>query len=187
LALVAQHPEDVRTLVAHEPPNAEVLPDRENAQAVTRDIRDTYMRDGFGPAMAKFIALVSFEGPIPDDYLDRPAPDPAMFGLPTEDDGKRTDPLLNHNIVSGNAYDYDFDALRSASTRIVIGVGATSGNNQAGRAGKAVAERLGIEPTIFPGGHDGFLGGEYGQTGEPDAFAAKLREVLSAVPVPAAS
>ena len=31
LALVAEHPEQVRTLVAHEPPLASILPDRENA------------------------------------------------------------------------------------------------------------------------------------------------------------
>jgi hypothetical protein len=48
-----------------------------------------------------------------------------------------------------------------------------------GRAAVVVAERLGTAPVVFPGGHDGFLGGEYGQTGEPDAFAAKLREVLT--------
>ena len=49
-----------------------------------------------------------------------------------------------------------------------------------GRAATAAAERLGTEPMIFPGGHDGFVGGEYGQTGEPDAFAATLCQVLSA-------
>jgi hypothetical protein len=42
----------------------------------------------------------------------------------------------------------------------------------------AVAERLGITPVRFPGGHGGFLGGEYGSTGDPDAFAATLHEVL---------
>ena len=47
-----------------------------------------------------------------------------------------------------------------------------------GRAAVAVAERLGTEPVTFPGGHDGFLGAEYGGTGEPDAFAATLRKVL---------
>ena len=31
---------------------------------------------------------------------------------------------------------------------------------------------------MFPSDHGGFLGGEYGQTGDPDAFAARLREVL---------
>lgn len=180
LALVAQHPEDVRTLVAHEPPAASALPDAQTAIAACRDIQGTYQRSGFGPAMAKFIALVSAQGPLPADYLDRPAPDPAMFGLPTEDDGKRTDALLHQNIVTCNAYDHDFDALRAASSRIVIGVGTTSADALAGRGGRAVAERLGIAPVTFPGGHDGFLGGEYGRMGEPDAFAAKLRELLDA-------
>jgi hypothetical protein len=50
----------------------------------------------------------------------------------------------------------------------------------AGRAAAVVAERLGVEPVTFPGGHGGFLGGEYGQTEEPEAFATTLREVLEA-------
>jgi hypothetical protein len=103
-----------------------------------------------------------------------------MFGLPTEDDGSRNDPLVGQNMVSGSHYQPDFDGLRSASTRIVLGVGAQSGTVMAGRAGRAVAERLGTTPVTFPGGHDGFLGGEYGQIGQPDAFAATLREVLTA-------
>jgi hypothetical protein len=76
-------------------------------------------------------------------------------------------------------YEPDFNALRTASTRIVIGVGAESANAVAGRAAIAVADRLGTIPMAFPGGHDGFLGGEYGQTGVSDAFAATLREVLA--------
>src|SRR5882724_3177703 len=143
-------------------------------------IRETYYRGGFGPAMAKFIAIVSHEGPFPDGYADQPGPDPAMFGLPAEDDGSRDDPLLSHNIITCNAYRHDFDALRAAPTRVVIGVGAKSGQQLAGRAGAAVAGRLGTTPVTFPGDHGGFLGGEYGQTGEPDAFAATLREVLTA-------
>jgi hypothetical protein len=48
------------------------------------------------------------------------------------------------------------------------------------RAAFEVAGRLGTEVVIFPGGHGGFMGGEYGQPpGEPEAFAAKLRDVLS--------
>lgn len=178
LALVAKHPEQVKTLVAHEPPAAQMVPDREAALAATRDVHDTYMRAGFGPAMAKFIALVSRKDPIPADYLDQPAPDPAMFGLPTEDDGSRTDPLLGQNMISCTHYQFDFDALRAAPTRIVIGVGAESDGEMACRAARAVAERLGTTPVTFPSGHGGFLGGEYGQTGDPDGFAATLREVL---------
>jgi len=178
LALVAKHPEQVRTLVAHEPPASQELPDREPVLAACVDIHQTYQRSGFGPAMAKFIALVSYQGPLTPGYADQPAPDPAMFGLPAEDDGSRNDPLVGQNIVTCNTYRHDFDALRAGSTRVVIGVGATSGQMIAGRAGLAVAERLGTPPVTFPGGHDGFLGGEYGGMGEPDAFAATLHKVL---------
>jgi pimeloyl-ACP methyl ester carboxylesterase len=179
LALVARHPEQVQALVAHEPPAAQELPDRDLVLAACVDIHETYLRAGIGPAMAKFIALVSYDGPLPADYADRPAPNPADFGLPTEDDGSRNDPLVGQNIVSGNYYRHDFDALRAASTRIVVAVGAESGRQMAGRAAVAVAERLGTTPVTFPGGHAGFLGGEYGMTGEPDAFAATLRKVLA--------
>ena len=180
LALVARHPGDVRILVAHEPPLWTVLPDRDAGLAAAVDIHETYLRSGFGPAMAKFIALVSQEGPLPPGYADRPAPDPSMFGLPTEDDGGRADPLLGQNMISSSHYEPDFDALRAAPTRIVLAVGADSSRAVTGRAAVATATRLGLEPVVFPGGHDGFLGGEYGRTGEPDAFAAKLREVLEA-------
>lgn len=179
LAWVARHPEDVRILVAHEPPSGSVLPDREAALAACRDVHETYLKRGLGPAMAKFIALVMYQGPIPDDYLDRAEPDPAMFGLPTEDDGSRDDALVGLNMPSCVAYVPDFDALQRSPTRIVVAVGEASGENMAARAARTIASRLGIEAAIFPGDHAGFLGGEYGQTGEPDAFAARLREVLS--------
>jgi pimeloyl-ACP methyl ester carboxylesterase len=181
LALVAKHPEDVRILVAHEPPIATVLPDSENAKAAARAVKETYMRSGFNAGMAHFIVVVSHEGEFPDDFADRPAPDPAMFGMPSEDDGSRDDVLMAQNIVTVTHYQLDFDALRKASTRIVLALGVESQEIMAGRGAKAVAERLGMEPVTFPGGHNGFMGGEYGQPpGEPDAFAAKLREVLAA-------
>lgn len=179
LALVAWHPEDVRTLVAHEPPLASVLPDRENAMAATRAVNDTYRAKGFGAGMAHFIAIVSHKGEFPDGFAEQPAPDPAMFGMPAGDDGTRTDPLMGaNNMITTPHYELDFDALRGASTRIVIAAGEGSDGEMAQRGALAVADRLGIEPVMFPGGHGGFLGGEYGETGEPDAFAAKLREVL---------
>jgi hypothetical protein len=111
------------------------------------DIHETYLRSGFGPAMAKFIAIASYQGPVPAEYADQ----------------------------------HDFDALRAASTRIVIGVGEDSAQVVTGRASAAVARRLGAAPVTFPGGHDGFLGGEYGGMGKPDAFAATLRAVLDDV------
>jgi pimeloyl-ACP methyl ester carboxylesterase len=180
LALVARHPEDVRTLVAHEPPVAAVLPDRENAQAAARAVHETYQRNGFGAGMAHFIALASHQGEFPDDWAAQQAPDPAMFGMPADDDGSRTDPLMGQNMISGATFEPDFDALRAASTRVVIAAGVESEGILPSRAAFAVADRLGTEVVMFPSGHGGFMGGEYGQPpGDPEGFAARLREVLS--------
>jgi pimeloyl-ACP methyl ester carboxylesterase len=180
LALVAAHPDDVRTLVAHEPPLAAILPDRDGALAVCQAIADTYQRDGFGAGMARFIAVVSHDGPFDPTDAQQPGPDPTMFGLPTEDDGSRTDPLLFQNIISCTHYEPDFDAIRAASTRVVLAHGATSGQALAARGAITAAERIGTEAVVFPGDHGGFMGGEYGQAGEPEAFAATLHEVLAA-------
>ena len=171
LALVARHPRLIGTLVAHEPPAAQELPDREAVLAACAGIRERYQRSGFGPAMATFIALVSHVGPIPPGFGGQPAPDPAAFGLPAHDDGSRDDPLLGLHMTACAGYQYDFGALRAAPTRIVLGVGAQSGQMMAGRAAVAVAGRLATTPVTFPGGHDGF-------GSDPGAFAAVLRTVL---------
>src|SRR3954466_2433500 len=89
LVLVARHPEQVRTLVAHEPPAIAALPDRETALAASRHVHDAYQRSGLGAGMAEFIRLAGHRGPVPADWTDQPTPDPAAFGLPTEDDGSR--------------------------------------------------------------------------------------------------
>jgi pimeloyl-ACP methyl ester carboxylesterase len=179
LALVTSHPEDLRTVVAHEPPALGVLPDREHALAAARDMNETYKRHGLGPGMAKFIAFVMEKGPITAEYASRPAPDPAAFGLPTEDDGSRDDVLLAQNMISCTHYQVDFAALKKASARIVLAAGVESEGEAANRAAHVIAQRLGMPIEIFPSHHGGFAGGEYGQTGQPEAFAAHLREVLN--------
>jgi pimeloyl-ACP methyl ester carboxylesterase len=178
LWLVAAHPTDVRTLVAHEPPIVEVLPDRDAAHAANRAVYETYQRSGFGAGMAHFIALVTHTGEFPDDWASRPAPDPATFGLPTEDDGSRDDPLLGSDPDGGSPDLPDVDAVRVAQTRVIVAAGETNVGELTNRAAVETAKRLGSEVVRFPSHHAGFLGGEYGQTGEPEAFAARLREVL---------
>jgi pimeloyl-ACP methyl ester carboxylesterase len=180
LALVAKHPNDVRTLVAHEPPFASLVPDREHALAVNRAMHETYEARGGGWGMAHFMAVVMHRGPFTADDVSAPPPDPATFGMPAEDDGRRTDLMLAHNVVHLTSYEPDVEAIKRAPTRLVIAVGEKSDGELAHRGGEAAAARLGVAPVTFPGDHGGFLGGEYGQTGEPDAFASKLREVLSA-------
>jgi pimeloyl-ACP methyl ester carboxylesterase len=174
---VVAHPEDVRTFVSHEPPVITLLEDSPMAIKVQADIVATYQREGFGRTMAKFIQLVMRQGLLPDDYLDAPAPDPAQFGLPTEDDGSRDDLLLSGNLAMP-PFEPDAKALCASSVRIVPAIGALGEGGLARRGGEAVARLLGVEPVIFPGDHGGFAANEWSPDNDPAAFAAKLREVL---------
>jgi pimeloyl-ACP methyl ester carboxylesterase len=178
LALVAAHPEDVTTLVAHEPPLITVLPDAAAAERAQAGFRDAYETGGRGYGMAAFIAMTSWRGEFSDEYFAQPAADPAMFGMPTEDDGTRDDPLLSGRSAAITSYLPDVDALASAPTRVVIAVGEESEGTFTGRAAVATAELLGQEATVFPSHHGGFLGGEFGYAGQPEAFARTLHHVL---------
>ena len=178
LALVTAHPDDLTTLVAHEPPIIPVLPDAEAAERARAGIRDTYEAKGAGAGMAAFIAMTSWRGEFTGDYFSQPAPDPAQLGMPAEDDGRRDDPLLSDRSWAITSYRPPVDALAAAPTRIVIAVGEESLGTFTGRTAAAIAELLGQQPTMFPSHHGGFMGGEYGYPGQPEAFARKLREVL---------
>ena len=180
LALVAAHPDDVVTLVAHEPPLIPVLPDPAASERARAGFRDVYEAKGWGAGMAAFIAMTSWRGEFTDDYFAQPAPDPAQFGMPTEDDGSRDDPLLSDRSWAITDYRPDVEALAAAPTRIVVAVGEESAGTFTGRAAEATAELLGQQATVFPSHHGGFVGGDTPYAGQPEAFARKLREVLDA-------
>ena len=179
LFLVAAHPDDVRLLVAHEPPMAALLPDGAAIGKACDDLVAAYDASGIGPGMARFISLVMHRGQWTGDES---VPDPATFGLPTDDDGSRNDGLMANMRGEGCTRVPDLDAVRDSSTTVLVGVGEESGGPDdgeiAGRSAYAVARDLGVEPVVFPGGHNGFLGGEYGQSGKPAEFAARLAGVL---------
>jgi pimeloyl-ACP methyl ester carboxylesterase len=178
LALVAAYPTDVITLVAHEPPVIPVLPDAEAAERARGGIRDAYEAGGSNAGMAAFIAMSSWRGEFTDDYFAQPAPDPVLVGMPSEDDGTRDDPLLSDRSWAVSSYRPDVNRLAAAPTRIVIAVGEESLGTFTGRTSVATAELLGQQATVFPSHHGGFLGGEFGYAGQPEAFARTLRDVL---------
>jgi pimeloyl-ACP methyl ester carboxylesterase len=178
LALVTAHPSDVTTLVAHEPPLIQVLPDAEAAERAQAGFQDIYEAKGRGAGMAAFIAMTSWRGEFTDEYFAQPAPDPAQFGMTAEDDGSRGDPLLSNRSSAVTGYRPDIVKLTAAPTRIVIAVGEESLGTFTGRTAVAIAELLGQQATVFPSHHGGFMGGEFGYAGQPEAFARRLREVL---------
>ncbi len=177
-ALVAAYHNDVTTLVAHEPPLMPVLPDSMAAERARAEVRDAYAANGSNAGMAAFMAMTSWQGEFTDEYFAGPAPDPAAFGMSTDDDGLRDSPLLSDRSWAVSSYRPDVDALVAAPTRVVIAVAEESGNSLTGRSTRATADLLSQRATVFPSHHGGFLSAASGYAGQPEAFARKLREVL---------
>jgi hypothetical protein len=128
--------------------------------------------------MAAFIAMTSWRGEFTEEYFAQAAPDPAQFGMPSEDDGSGDNPLLSDRSWAVSSYHPDVSALAAAPTRIVIAVGEESQDTFTGRTAVDTAELLGQQATVFPSHHGGFLGSEFGYAGQPEAFARRLRDVL---------
>ncbi|GAA1478497.1 alpha/beta hydrolase [Nocardioides aestuarii] len=178
LTWVAEHPDDVSLAVCHEPPILTGLPDAERAFAAEASVQAVYRERGWGHGMAAFIGMTMWQGEFTDDYLASPPPDPAAFGMPTGDDGGRDDPLLSGVSNAVTAHVLDAAAVTAAPARVVVAAGVESRGTITWRTSEAVAAALGVSLTEFPSHHGGFLGGEFGQAGQPEAFAQRLREVL---------
>jgi clorobiocin biosynthesis protein CloN7 len=166
LALAIRHPEQVRALIAHEPPTVGFLPDADRRRAQIADIHDTYLREGQGPAFGKFFVLL-----LGDDAP--PAPPPMSGAPPTPEMIASGERMMARSLLTTTEYLPDPASLAALADRIVIGVGAASAGQYPNRTAIALAERAGLRVARFPGGHGGF--GE-----EPQAFAEKVAEVLTA-------
>ena len=178
LAFAGHSGDLISILVVHEPPLAQILPDREAALSGVEDILRTYQERGRGPAMAQFMAYAGWQGEFPADNGELPAAGPEPEALEA-DDGARDDPLFAWNLRTCTNFQPDFAGLRDGPASIVVGVGAASAGTMAARAAAVTAARLGTLPVTFPGGHGGFLDADWAPgAGDPDAFAAVLRQVL---------
>jgi pimeloyl-ACP methyl ester carboxylesterase len=168
LELVARHPEQVRTLVSHEPPAPALQPDPARERAAMAEIVETFRTAGIGPAMQKFMVQTRIRSGPPPPPPGEPTPEmrEAMAGFQ-----RNMEFWLGHYFMAIADYEPDFDALKTGSSRIVPAVGDESRGELAHEGGLRLAQRLGTEAVVFPGAHGGF---------ESDApeFAIKLREVL---------
>lgn len=167
LALVTAHADRVRTLVAHEPPVVELLPDSGQARADIDEIYATYRTDGADKAMQKFMVHAGLGEPPGQDDAPRWQPSPEQMARMRS----ATEHFLAHLLRPTTRYRPDVEALRAASTRIVVGGGVTSKGQLAQRSAAALAERLGTGLVDFPGDHGGFIA-------QPAEFGRVLDEVL---------
>jgi pimeloyl-ACP methyl ester carboxylesterase len=179
LAWVTAYPDDLATVVAHEPPLIAALPDATAAARAFEQVRKAYADKGSGAGMAGFIHMTSWQGEFTDDYFAAPLPAPAAFGLPADDDGSREDPLLSERSRPVGEYQPDVDALKGFGDRLRVAVGVESAGTFTDRTSRGLASLLGADVVEFPSHHGGFAGPENGYPGQPEAFAERLREVLS--------
>lgn len=161
LALAERHPDRVRTIVAHEPPLLELLPDAADQPTSTEEVIATYPREGLSAARARFADQAGFpqgESVSNVEFSEQVLADSTRFYIRE----------LGHTT----RYVPDTDALVTGPVRVVVGLGADSGSLLTARTCAAPAERLDTRPVSFPGGHGGF-------TQDPEGFAAVLCGVLA--------
>ncbi|MCO7218446.1 alpha/beta fold hydrolase [Klenkia sp. PcliD-1-E] len=160
LELAATHPEQVRTVVAHEPPLITYLDDAAEQRANAGQVQQVYRDQGLFPAMGLFAQQNGFAPPP-----GAPAPPP-----PSEADQRSMTRLV---LGLGTLIEHRVGALPEG--QVAVGVGAWSGGAMTGRTSRAVAAEHGLPLLIFPGGHGGF---HPGQGGDPVAFAAALTDAI---------
>jgi pimeloyl-ACP methyl ester carboxylesterase len=190
LALAAEHPEKVTTLIAHEPPVAELLPDAPYVRTALDDVEDAYHAYGAGAAWGKFVSVVMHDGPVTEEGVAPAAWPPAGSddedgtAPASENAGDEAPPEPSEKEMADNEvfflrmlkpftrYQPPVKVLRSAGPRVVVAVGAASGGEIAARSARALAEQLGTPAAMFPGDHGGFMA-------DPEGFAAKIQELLT--------
>ncbi len=164
LALTQAHPDQVHTVVAHEAPLNDLLEDRDQLHDRTEDCCATYLAGDTVAAWSKFFDTANI--PVPVEAVEQ------IFGR-----GRDPQTIADewfwfaHEMRPSTRWRPDLAQLRSIPSRIVVGIGEDSTGQLCDRTSRALANALDAEPTIFPGGHTGFLD-------SPATFAPRLRAVL---------
>jgi pimeloyl-ACP methyl ester carboxylesterase len=174
LDLLARYPQLVRTLIAFEPPAAELLPEaqRAHAEALHQSVARTFAEQGPRAAMLEFLRGLGGDFGDFEPGFEVPAPSPFL--------GPNYECLLRQDMPALHGYRLDLEALNAHKQRLIAAVGARSVDNLlAGGSGAVLkvgpalrlSARLDVPLRIFPGGHGGYA--TY-----PRAFSAQLRALL---------
>jgi pimeloyl-ACP methyl ester carboxylesterase len=166
LALVQAHPGQVRVVVAHEPPLIELLPDRAERHAGNEEVIARWLAGDHAGSWRVFLDNANIQ--LPEGVFE------AVFGGEPDPQAMADTTFQNtHMLRPTTRFLPDYAALRAADARVVVGIGEASAGQVCDRTSRALAAALGIEPTMFPGGHTGFAE-------DPEGFAGRLRSALRA-------
>ncbi len=156
IKLTEDHPEVVRSLVAHEPPVTNILADAKQQRAFFDDVYATFVAKGAGPAMAQFVS--TFVGVA----SNIPAP---------PDQGGNSDHFLAHEFRNLNDYTPNIEKLRVDGVPIVTAAGRESKDAFYARTAREMARQLGCDYVDMSGHHISFVT-------HPEIFAEELKKIL---------
>ncbi|MFE7512077.1 alpha/beta fold hydrolase [Streptomyces sp. NPDC057540] len=169
LHAAVRHPGLLHTLVAHEPVAPRLLPDRERAHHEQELIalQELYGQGGLGAALPEIARTLGID----------PARTDAEPGLTPQPMNARRianfDHFIRHDFSAIVHDTLDPAALAHTGTRIVPAAGRTTPRTVFDHAcATSLAGLVGHELVEFPGGHNG-------NTSHPEAYAARLRQVLA--------
>ncbi|MFG2039735.1 alpha/beta hydrolase [Dactylosporangium sp. NPDC048998] len=166
LDLAARYPGLVRTLVAHEPPLTQVLDDPAPFVARQEAVEEAFRAEGVQAAMRQFLALTALDPNDREPDAELPRPSPARAANLAF--------FLTHDAPAARRFRLYLEPLLKGEPPVVIpAVGASTKDSPHAAPALALARLLGRECAEFEGGHSGHVF-------RPRAFAARLRELLSA-------
>ncbi|RDI51003.1 alpha/beta hydrolase [Nocardia mexicana] len=171
LDLLARHPDRVRTLVAHEPPCFAVLPDAADHRAMIDEVYTLFRTEGPATASARFVAAIG--GTM------KAAPEVSELSPRTAEMWARLAAngpiMMAHELREFTSYIPDYAALEATRERLIPAAGRESRGHLPYRPIAAIADRLGLPLTEFPGAHNGMRA-------DAVEFAQQLNGLLAGTP-----
>lgn len=164
LQLLLSYPDNLRTLIAFEPPALSLLPEFEALKAAQKDVYETYRASGIPPAMLKFAALQHLN---PHDIplsIDT-SPNPYLSG--------NLQTWFEREFLQDPLHLFEVAEFEQYKDKLVLANGkATDPRGSQYQTNTVLGEKLKLDLVYFAGDHFGYAGRTM------EEFAAGLMSVL---------
>jgi pimeloyl-ACP methyl ester carboxylesterase len=169
LQFLLTHPDNLKTLIAHEPPALSILPDADALQAAQRAVYATYRAVGVPASMLQFA------------YLQDPTFTPTPGGNAGFVIDTRRSPFSSGNLqywferefLQYPLQEFDVEEFKHFKEKLVLANGnKTNVRGSQYRANLVIGEQVGLEVRYLAGEHVGYSGDTTGE------FAKDLMGVL---------
>lgn len=169
LDLLTRSPDRALTVIAHEPPLLELMPDRAALRDGIDAVLAAYRSDGLEAAWPAFVDLTGFSDEDADQEAEPAYPSLTDRPAPAANDD---DFFFSEMLLPTTRYAPDIEALRRQQDKIVIAAGRTTSRQLCHRCSDRLAKLLDKQPVLIAGNHIGFVD-------HPIGFAAAIREILN--------